>query len=206
MVTLLPSLMMMFEKQQPKLTTQDYVGWTMWSVGFIMEVVADHQKSQFRANPANRDAFITTGLWSLSRHPNYFGEILLWFGLFVSASSSFTKWWYDFCVVFFFLFIYDSQHFFHRHQAIFGHFESDFPGPSHHQHVGHPSAGKIRYEKVGPPERLSRLRPLHPGPRPFSPFLVRTTLKNNNNNDHIFSFHLCTHHIIVSLCHKEKKK
>lgn len=93
-VTLLPSLMMMFERHQPNLTTQDYVGWAMWAVGFTMEVVADHQKSRFRADPANHDKFISTGLWSLSRHPNYFGEIFLWFGLFVSASSSFTKWWY----------------------------------------------------------------------------------------------------------------
>lgn len=93
-VTLLPSLLMMLQKKQPSLNAQDWLGWTMWVVGFVTEVLADYQKSQFRSDPSNAGKFINTGLWSVSRHPNYFGEILLWFGLFVSASSSFTKWWY----------------------------------------------------------------------------------------------------------------
>ena len=92
---MLPSLMMILsEKKQPSIGTQDYLGWSMWLVGFVMETLADYQKTQFRLNPANKDMFISTGVWSISRHPNYFGEILLWFGLFVSASSSFTNWWY----------------------------------------------------------------------------------------------------------------
>jgi len=93
LVTLLPSLMMIMEKSQGKVTIQEYLGWTMWTVGFLIEVIADYQKDQFRRDPANKDKFISTGLWSLSRHPNYAGEIFLWFGLFVSASSSFTSWW-----------------------------------------------------------------------------------------------------------------
>lgn len=93
-VTLLPSLLMVMKSKQPTLNAQDWIGWTMWVVGFVTEVLADYQKSQFRSDPANAGKFINTGLWSLSRHPNYFGEILLWSGLFVSASSSFTKWWY----------------------------------------------------------------------------------------------------------------
>ena len=93
-VTLLPSLMMVIlsQKKQPSLSAQDYLGWTMWVVGFVTETLADYQKSQFRSNPANQNMFISTGVWSISRHPNYFGEILLWFGLFVSASTSFTNW------------------------------------------------------------------------------------------------------------------
>ena len=85
---------MMLQRKQPTLNAQDWLGWTMWTVGFATEVMADYQKSQFRSDPSNAGKFINTGLWSISRHPNYFGEILLWFGLFVSASSSYTKWWY----------------------------------------------------------------------------------------------------------------
>ena len=91
--TLLPSLMMVTKRLQPRLTTQDFIGWTIWLVGFSIEVFADYQKSVFRSDPTNKDTFITTGLWSLSRHPNYFGEILLWFGLYITASSSFNNWW-----------------------------------------------------------------------------------------------------------------
>jgi steroid 5-alpha reductase family enzyme len=51
----------------------------------VVEAAADAQKSAFKANDANRGRFITTGLWRYSRHPNYFGEILVWWGLFVYA-------------------------------------------------------------------------------------------------------------------------
>ncbi|KAF0288019.1 hypothetical protein FJT64_013590 [Amphibalanus amphitrite] len=85
-VTLLPTLVMMDSETRRQPSTQHYVGWTMWAVGFVFEVIADYQKSVFRNDPANKGQFIDTGLWSISRHPNYFGEILLWFGLYVSAS------------------------------------------------------------------------------------------------------------------------
>lgn len=54
------------------------VGIVLWVVGFTFEVTADVQKSAFKANPKNKGTFIHTGLWSRSRHPNYFGEIVLW--------------------------------------------------------------------------------------------------------------------------------
>ena len=54
------------------------VGCALWLVGFLIEVVADRQKSDFRKDPSNEDRFISHGLWAWSRHPNYFGEILLW--------------------------------------------------------------------------------------------------------------------------------
>ena len=69
-----------------------YVGVAVWVVGFGLEVVADLQKSRFRAHPANSGRFITTGLWSRSRHPNYAGEILLWFGVALVAAGSLTGW------------------------------------------------------------------------------------------------------------------
>lgn len=68
------------------------VGMVIWVVGLNIEVVADTQKSAFRANPANKDEFIRTGLWSRSRHPNYFGEILVWVGVFLTAAPVLAGW------------------------------------------------------------------------------------------------------------------
>lgn len=61
------------------------VGLALWLTGFALEVIADAQKGKFRRDPANRDRFITTGLWSWSQHPNYFGEMVLWTGVLVMA-------------------------------------------------------------------------------------------------------------------------
>ncbi|MGD8632388.1 MAG: DUF1295 domain-containing protein [Anaerolineales bacterium] len=57
------------------------VGFVVWLFGFSIEVIADAQKSRFKADPANEGRFISTGLWAWSRHPNYFGEIMLWIGV-----------------------------------------------------------------------------------------------------------------------------
>jgi len=65
-----------------------YVGLLIFFLGFIIEVIADHQKTVFRKDVNNKDKFISTGLWSYSRHPNYLGEILLWFGVAVMSFSS----------------------------------------------------------------------------------------------------------------------
>ena len=65
-----------------------YLGLAFFIVGFAIEVVSDQQKSAFRAVPANKDKFITTGLWSKSQHPNYFGEILLWSAIALLSISS----------------------------------------------------------------------------------------------------------------------
>jgi steroid 5-alpha reductase family enzyme len=69
-----------------------YVGFLIWLLGFSIEVVADSQKSRFNANPENKGKFIQTGLWSRSRHPNYFGEILLWVGVAVIALPVLQGW------------------------------------------------------------------------------------------------------------------
>lgn len=63
------------------LDTAFYVGMVMWIIGFAIEVIADGQKKAFRQNPENQGKFIQNGLWAWSRHPNYFGEILLWTGI-----------------------------------------------------------------------------------------------------------------------------
>ena len=67
-------------------------GITLWCTGFAVEVIADRQKQAFRADPDNRDRFITSGLWSWSRHPNYFGEITLWIGLAIASVPVLTGW------------------------------------------------------------------------------------------------------------------
>ena len=68
------------------------VGAAVWLIGFGVEVVADRQKSAFRADPSNRGGFITTGVWSWSRHPNYFGEIVLWSGIAIMALPVLSGW------------------------------------------------------------------------------------------------------------------
>ena len=65
-----------------------YIGILIFIIGFIIEIVADHQKTVFRKDLNNKDKFISTGLWSYSRHPNYLGEILLWFGVAIMSFSS----------------------------------------------------------------------------------------------------------------------
>jgi len=68
------------------------IGTAVWTTGFVIEAVADRQKAVFRADPANRDRFITTGLWAWSRHPNYCGEILLWIGVALIALPALSGW------------------------------------------------------------------------------------------------------------------
>lgn len=68
------------------------VGVVVWAIGLTIEVVADAQKSAFRSDPRNKGEFIRTGLWSRSRHPNYFGEIVLWVGVFLAAAPVLTGW------------------------------------------------------------------------------------------------------------------
>ena len=67
-------------------------GVIIWIIGFAIEVVADAQKSAFKADASNKGQFITTGLWAYSRHPNYFGEIVLWIGIFVIAIPVLQGW------------------------------------------------------------------------------------------------------------------
>ncbi|WP_311877904.1 DUF1295 domain-containing protein [Microbacterium forte] len=68
------------------------VGIVVWLLGMTIEIVADAQKSAFRADPKNKDEFIRTGLWSRSRHPNYFGEIVIWVGVFLTAAPVLAGW------------------------------------------------------------------------------------------------------------------
>jgi steroid 5-alpha reductase family enzyme len=64
----------------------DYLCMILWAAGFCFEVLADMQKMMFRLNPENKGKYITTGVWAVSRHPNYFGEILMWASLALMVS------------------------------------------------------------------------------------------------------------------------
>ena len=80
--------------EQPPVGAIYVIGAVMWTTGFAIEVIADRQKSRFREDPGNAGKFINAGLWARSRHPNYFGEILLWAGIAVMAIPylSGTQW------------------------------------------------------------------------------------------------------------------
>ncbi len=75
-----------------ELDTVAIIGIVMWLTGFTIEAIADAQKRAFRANAANDGQFISSGLWAWSRHPNYFGEILLWLGIAVIALPALDGW------------------------------------------------------------------------------------------------------------------
>jgi steroid 5-alpha reductase family enzyme len=61
--------------------------------GIIIEAVADAQLTRFRATPSNSGTVLDTGLWAWSRHPNYFGDFLMWWGYFAIAIASGAGWW-----------------------------------------------------------------------------------------------------------------
>jgi steroid 5-alpha reductase family enzyme len=86
-IVLIPSLMAM-QKDQLR---PCYAGLAVWAIGLIIETIADAQKYNFNNTAANKDKFIDHGLWKISRHPNYFGEILCWVGLYVFVFLSFSK-------------------------------------------------------------------------------------------------------------------
>jgi len=69
------------------LVFSDYCGIVVWLLGCYFEVVGDWQLKFFLADPANRGKIMQTGLWRYSRHPNYFGEVMMWWGIFLMAIS-----------------------------------------------------------------------------------------------------------------------
>lgn len=69
-----------------------FAGVGIWIAGFAIEATADAQKQRFRKDPANEGRFIRSGLWAWSRHPNYFGEIVIWVGVALLAAPSLAGW------------------------------------------------------------------------------------------------------------------
>lgn len=69
-------------------TPLDVLGVALWVFGFLFETVADWQLQRFKINPATSGRVMRSGLWSMSRHPNYFGEAVLWWGIALLAVPS----------------------------------------------------------------------------------------------------------------------
>ncbi len=91
-LTLIAALIVMSQGTIEPLGWVAWLGAVVWACGFGIEVIADAQKAAFSADPNNAGRFINTGLWSWSRHPNYFGEILLWTGVAIIAMPVFEGW------------------------------------------------------------------------------------------------------------------
>jgi len=68
------------------------LGLLIWLFGWILETLADWQKFQFKIKPENKHNWIGSGVWSWSRHPNYFGEMLCWWGIFMCVAPGLTGW------------------------------------------------------------------------------------------------------------------
>ncbi len=68
------------------------IGALAWAIGFAIEIVSDAQKFRFKSDPEKGKGFMSTGIWSWSRHPNYFGESPPWWGIFVAAAPAFHGW------------------------------------------------------------------------------------------------------------------
>jgi steroid 5-alpha reductase family enzyme len=74
------------------LTLMDFLGSAVWLIGFLFEAISDWQLLQYKKDPAHKGTVITTGLWRYSRHPNYFGEVTLWWGIFLLALAAPGGW------------------------------------------------------------------------------------------------------------------
>jgi len=75
------------------ITWLDLCGLIFWAVGFIFEAVGDWQLAVFKSNPTHKGKVMDRGLWAYTRHPNYFGECLMWWGIFLIAFSAPNSWW-----------------------------------------------------------------------------------------------------------------
>jgi steroid 5-alpha reductase family enzyme len=73
-------------------TPLDVIGVAVWMIGFIFEMIGDLQLMSFKQNPKNKGKLFTKGLWKYTRHPNYFGETVLWWGYYLIALAS-GSWW-----------------------------------------------------------------------------------------------------------------
>jgi steroid 5-alpha reductase family enzyme len=90
-IVLIPSLLY-FKNLNHRISWLNFVGAVLWGLGLSIEALADRQKNRFYAVAINRGKWLDTGLWHYSRHPNYFGEILVWLGIYVFSLASLDLW------------------------------------------------------------------------------------------------------------------
>lgn len=85
---ILIAALLAFNHETISLGWLSWLGGIIWLAGLLVETVADAQKARFNSEPANKGRWIDQGLWHYSRHPNYFGEILVWIGLYLAVAPS----------------------------------------------------------------------------------------------------------------------
>jgi steroid 5-alpha reductase family enzyme len=78
----IPVVLVLSQANSP-LMVIDFIGILVWVTGYFFEVVSDRQLARFKMDPGNKGRIIQSGLWQYSRHPNYFGEITMWWGIFL---------------------------------------------------------------------------------------------------------------------------
>lgn len=78
---------MFYNPGRSTLNWLDYIGLIIWVAGFLWEAIGDYQLMRFKRNPQNQGKVLDQGLWKYSRHPNYFGDALLWWGYYCFALS-----------------------------------------------------------------------------------------------------------------------
>jgi steroid 5-alpha reductase family enzyme len=87
-IILLPTIYHLSKDSMVDFTGQMAVGSAIWLVGFMIETIADAQKFKFKSKRHNKNKWMNRGLWKYSRHPNYFGEILVWWGIFIFGANT----------------------------------------------------------------------------------------------------------------------
>jgi len=83
---------MRYSKADAQLGAWEYTGFGFFIIGFLFEAIGDYQNHVFKMNPANKGKVMKTGLWRYTRHPNFFGDALLWYGLFIMACGTKGGW------------------------------------------------------------------------------------------------------------------
>ncbi len=83
LMIIISPVMLAASQSTTELTVWSYIGITVWVIGFIWQVVGDNQLAKFKKNKSSSEQILNTGLWKYSRHPNYFGEIVMWWGIYL---------------------------------------------------------------------------------------------------------------------------